>query len=91
MFTSGSLRLQLSGTTALDFFNNVSDEYGVEEEGIAPADEDGVSVPEIHVQLSEEQKTLLKETIDPLMACDDYGISLYSRTLQLLMSFNLQA
>lgn len=90
LFTSGSLRMHLSGTMALDFFDEVSDDYGVEQDGIAPDNEDGVSVPLIHIELSEEQKALLKETIDPLEACDDYGISLYSRAVQLLMSFNVQ-
>ena len=58
----------------------MSEEYGIEEEGIGPTDEDGVSVPQIHIQLSEEHKSLLKETINPLESCDDCGTSLYLRT-----------
>ena len=86
LFTAGVLRLQ--GRAAFDFFENVPEDYGTEESGIAST-EDGVTIPQIHTELSENQKTLLKESIDPLESSDDYGVSLYLRTLQLLMTFNL--
>ena len=89
LFTAGVLRQQLSGVAALDFFYNVPDDYGTGEEGVAP-NEDSISIPQIHIELSEEQETLLRETIDPLEYNDDYGVSLFLRTLQLLMTFNLQ-
>ena len=83
LFTAGCLRLQNMGMAALDFFQNVTEDYGTEEEGLAPDHEEGVEVPQIHLELSEEQKTVLREMIDPLESSDDYGISLYIRTLQL--------
>ena len=34
LFTSGALRLRESGLSALDFFDRVTDNYGVEEDGV---------------------------------------------------------
>lgn len=89
LFTMGSLRLRHSRTPALDFFEPVSDGYGVEEEGIAPDNEDGIEVPSISVILTDEQNSQLQASINPLEDSDDYGISLYTRTLQLLRSWNI--
>ena len=38
LFVAGGLRLQQSGLTALDFFDHVSDNYGVEEDSL-PGDD----------------------------------------------------
>ena len=86
LFVAGSLRLRHSGEAAVDFFETVSEDYGIEE-GIAPDGEESVTVPPIR-QLTEEQSTVLLETVNPLADSDDYGISLYTRTLQVLASFN---
>ena len=65
LFTAGVIRLQLSGRAAFDFFDNVSEDYGTEEAGIAST-EDNVVIPQFHIELSENQQTLLKESIHPL-------------------------
>ena len=43
-------RLQRSGLAAVDFFDHVSEEYGVEEEGL-PVDDDmeGIEVPPTNI------------------------------------------
>ena len=87
LFTSGALRLRESGLSALDFFDCVSDNYGVEEDGVTPYDDDeGVEVPPCRLNLSEDQLEELKETVDPLSDSDNFGIDLYERALIFLQS-----
>lgn len=87
LFTSGALQLRESGLSALDFFDRVTDNYGVEEEGVTPYDDDeGVEVPPCQLNLSEDQLEELKETVDPLSDGDDFGIGLYERALAFLQS-----
>ena len=86
LFSSGMLRLKHSGLTAMDFFDIVDDNYGVEEEGLVPGEDDdeGVEVPRNTLQLSEQQFQELHEAVNPLADSDDYGISIYINTLQYL-------
>ena len=89
LFTAGALRLQNSGLPAVDFFQMVTDDYGNEEEGIAPEEDTGggVEVPRLAIELTEEQLLQLQSAVDPLENSDDYGISLYIRTLEVLRSW----
>ena len=87
LFTTGSLRLQGAGLTALDFFDNVPEDYGVEEEGLAP-DSDEPFVPRITVEATTAQLAQL-ESVNPLDNSNDYGISLYTRTLQIVQSWSV--
>ena len=87
LFTSGALQLRESGLSALDFFDRVTDNYGVEEDGVTPYDDDeGVEVPPCRLNLSEDQLEELKETVDPLSDSDNFGIDLYERALTFLQS-----
>ena len=53
LFIEGSLRLQRSGLVAMDFFEQISDEYGAEEQGlIAQEDGEGVSIPSSQFELT---------------------------------------
>ena len=83
LFVSGALRLQRSGLAAVDFFDHVSEEYGMEEEGL-PVDDDteGVEVPPTNIALSDLQMAELQATIDPLHDDGNFGIGLYQQTLQ---------
>ena len=64
------------------------EDYGNEEEGVAPEDSDsGVEVPAIGIQPTEAQLMQLQNAVDPLDDSDDYGISLYIRTLEVLRSW----
>ena len=87
LFTSGALRLREGGLSALDFFDRVEDDYGVQEDGITPyEDEEGVEVPPCRLNLSVNQLQELKETIDPLSDSDDFGIDIYERVVAHLHS-----
>lgn len=90
LFTSGMLRLRNSGLIAMDFFSTVDEAYGDEEEGLVSDNDDndqGVMVPQIAIDLTEEQLELLTENISPLECSEDYGINLYVRTVSILESF----
>ena len=87
LFTSGALQLRQSGLSALDFFDRVTDNYGVEEEGVTPYDDaEGVEVPPCLLNLPDSRLEELKETVDPLSDSDSFGIDLYERALALLQS-----
>ena len=82
LFISGSLQLRHSGLVALDFFEDVPEHYGVDEDGAAIANTaDGVTVPRISFQLSALELDELKQTIDPLENCQNYGIDIYLRVI----------
>ena len=86
LFVAGALRLQLSGLTALDFFENVDDYYGIEEEGLAVDEESGeVTVPECRFGLTDEHLQQLQE-VNPLAETQNYAIELYERTLYFIHS-----
>ena len=89
LFTAGALRLRHSGLPALDFFQSVPEDYGHEEEGAAPSEDDegGIEVPPLRIDLTNDQISELQTNVDPLENSDDYGISLYLRTLQILHSW----
>ena len=89
LFTAGALQLRHSGLPALDFFQAVPEDYGYEEEGTAPDEDDegGIEVPPLSIQLTDDQISELQTSVNPLENSDDYGISLYLRTLQILHSW----
>ena len=71
------------------FFQSVPEDYGHEEEGAAPSEDDegGIEVPPLRIELTNDQISKLQTNVDPLENSDDYGISLYLRTLQILHSW----
>ena len=80
LFTEGSLQLRRSQSVALDFFNNVSENYGIVEEGLVVAtDQDGIEIPASTITLSDESLTRLTQTVDPLSVSNDHGIDLYEQ------------
>ena len=86
LFTNGMLRLRNSGLTAMDFFDNIADTYGEEEEGLAVEDDDdnseeGVTVPPPAINVSDDQIQLLREQINPLQHCEDIRINFYEHTV----------
>ena len=88
LFTMGVLRLRHSGMVAVDFFDSVEEEYGREEDGGTGTDEGAIRIPRILIDLDDIQLHALRESIHPLQECNDYGISIYSQTVQLLRSWN---
>lgn len=81
LFIEGALRLQL---IALDFSDHVTDDYGVDNEGPALIEDDGVEVPETNFILQEDHYDELQSNINPLEQSDSYGIDLYHSTLTFL-------
>lgn len=85
LFTSGMLLLQNSGLVALDFFENVGFDYGIDEDGPVPQnDSSSIDVPECAYIPSSIALELLRETVDPLGPSDEYGIELYEQTLTII-------
>jgi len=68
LFIQGALRLQSSGLIALDFFNHVSDSYGISNDDPSPTEETGsVTVPQSRLTLQPQQ---LQEEVNPLSESD---------------------
>lgn len=84
LFTEGALQLQHSGRAGVDFFDVVDDMYGVDEEGIAVQDDEGVHVPQCSFSLEDAHFEQLQQRVSPLTSSDNYGIELYEHTLDFL-------
>ena len=92
LFTAGALCLQHSGLLALDFCDNVDNDYGVDpNEPIATDNDDcnGITIPQTTLKFSEADDTLLQQTVGPLTSLDNYGIDLYEQALVLITTFTL--
>ena len=83
LFTAGALQLRHSGLVALDFFEVISTGYGIDEDGagIDNNEAEGVHIPRISIELSEPQLAQLRQSIDPLHYCPNYGIDIYLQVL----------
>ena len=67
----------------MDFFEDVDEDYGIDEDGLVPDEsEGGVEIPDIVFALALEHMTMLMDRIDPLAASDSFGINLYQQTLE---------
>ena len=80
------LRLCESNYTALDLFDNIDNNYGLDEEGATQqdGDDEGVSIPSSSIQLSDDQMQLLQQQVNPLSDDANFGINLYQQVLQFL-------
>ena len=91
LFTVGSLQLRNAGLTALDFFDQVTDNYGIDSDfGVSIAsdeDDEGVEVPQTELEISDDQIAELQSLVNPLEESLEFGVDLYLRVLQLLLSF----
>lgn len=92
LFTSGSLRLCNAGLAALDFFDHVTEAYGIDNSGDSVmSDEDdeieGVEVPPTDLDLSDEQIAELQSDVSPLSESSDFGVDLYLQAKDLIISF----
>lgn len=69
----------------MDFFDIVDEDYGVDNEGPEPYDEEGtVTVPRQDFKLQSTDLHQLLHAIDPLSSSDSYGIDLYEQTIQFI-------
>ena len=68
--------------TAIDI---IDDTYGAEEDGLVPdEDDEGVEVSRHTLQPSGQQGEL-QEAVEPLVDCEDYGISNISNNIGMTM------
>ena len=87
LYTAGTLRLQQSNIQALDFFEDVDNAYGIDENVTwAPNAETTVNVPGTRVNVAPETYALLQAQIDPLAESDNFGIELFESAVRLLQA-----
>ena len=88
LFVEGSLSLQRSGLAALDFFDRVDTDYGIDSEGLNVIEDDSgrIVVPAVQFQLSEEHLEELREEVNPTTESSDYGISEYLLVLDFIQT-----
>ena len=73
--------LQLSGLVTPDFFETVSDDYGVSDHDPPTLELASVTVPEGQFHLQPEGLAELQDSVDPLQESNNYGIDLYLAVL----------
>ena len=68
---------------AVDFFEEVNKQYGVDEDGFPgdANDHSRLELPEGAVTLTSEQFANLQQAVDPLRESNNYGIDLYEEAL----------
>lgn len=91
LFTAGLLLLQNSQLSALDFFDDVDESYGIDPQGpvsVASDDRSGIEIPQNTLRFSERDIYVIKQTIDSCAPSDNYGIDLYEQTLQYIINLN---
>ena len=90
LFTYGALQLQHTGLAALDFFEQVAVDYGVDDTNPILSDShvaNQVSVPRIGIHLEPEQVEQLRSEVNPLDDSDNYGIDIYSKAVNIINRF----
>ena len=79
--------LQQSGLAALDFFEEVDENYGIEEAGLPNNDcSETVNVSPVKFQLSEVYFRHLTATVKPLANNDNFGIDIFQQVMQYIDS-----
>lgn len=77
--------MQHSDLTAIDFFNDVDDMYGMDPDGPEPIDTDGtVVVSNLPFQLNGRDLQTLQAIVNPLADSQNYGIDLYEQTVHFI-------
>lgn len=87
LFTLGALELQHSGLVALDFFDSIEDDYGMDLDSYGILDDssiEGVHVPQNRIQLTDRELEQLRSTVDPLVISQNYGIDIYLHVVSFL-------
>ena len=78
---SYALRLCNIGMAALDFFDTVNDQYGIDDGHLTANDDTELVILEVNVQLTSHQMQQPETTINPLATSDNYGIELHITTV----------
>lgn len=79
LFIEGMLSMRHSGLALVDFFDSVSDAYGVEEEGLNAVDNQ-VTVPAITFVLTEEDREELLQAVQ-LVSDENFSMDRYVRAV----------
>ena len=89
LYAYGALQLQHSGLVALDFFDHVTEEYGLDDDGdsVNENSTEGVPIPRSAFHLTEEQLELLQSEVNPLQLSENYGIDIYLNTIEVIDRF----
>ena len=75
LFTAGLLLLQHAQLTAMDFFEEVNESYGLDNDGPLSLDEEAtLAVPHLNFELQSGDLEHLRQTVDPLARSDNFGI-----------------
>lgn len=85
LYNAGMLLLRHSGLAALDFFDDVDDTYGVDNDIPPDHDDEDIIVPRCTITLTANQLQELRELVDPLSPSSNFGIDLYEQTLNYLL------
>ena len=86
LFVRGALQLHSSGLVALDFFQDVGEDYGISSDDPIASSEVAVTIPEERYTLYRANFDQLQATVNPLHESDNYGVDLYQSALQYLNS-----
>ena len=79
--------LHRSGETALDFFEEVDENYGIEEAGFSSTDSsETVNVSPVDFELSEVHHGQLTATVNPLANSDNFSIDVFQQVMQYIDS-----
>ena len=84
LFVAGTLRLCNSGLIAVDFLDDVNEDYGLDEDGPTSESDGGVELPDVRFSLTVQHMSMLLDRVDPLAASDSFGIDLYHQTLEFI-------
>ena len=85
LFTAGLFLLQHAQLTAMDFFEEVNESYGLDNDGPLSLDEEAtLAVPHLNFELQSGDLEHLRQTVDPLARSDNFGIELYEQTVHFI-------
>ena len=84
LFVAGALQLRNSGLVAVDFFDNVPEDYGSTEEGVPANDSEGVQILSSSIHIADQQIQQLQERVNPLTESDNFGVGLYQHALDII-------
>lgn len=81
LFTAGALLLQNSQLSALDNFEDVDEEYGIDPDGPIASQDGSISVPESTLNFSDSDVSALQQNINPYAPSENYGMDLFEQSL----------
>jgi hypothetical protein len=87
LFAFGALQLQNAGLAALDFFDSVSNDYGIDRDSYSVTEDssvEGVPVPRNPTPVTDRELEQLQDMVNPLGNSDNYGIDIYLQVVSFL-------